>query len=111
MGQIIALADFRKKKLKDKLFRFAHRRDPVIVETKSTTIAAMRIFCRDLFVVLIDKFGYRNSVDYSEITDVTLLPVVASGGLIGARLATDAIERMSVPRHVVVSFRRPSARP
>lgn len=106
MGQIIELADFRKEKLKAKLSKFADNQNPAIVETKTTTISAMRIFCRDLFVVLIDKFGYQNSVNYSEITDVSpMLPVVdlKSGWQVAEALPEDL-------SHVVISFPRPLAR-
>ena len=108
MGQIIALADFRKEKLKAKLFKFADNQSPAIVETKTTTISAMRIFCRDLFVVLIDKFGYQNSVNYSEITDVSaMLPVVDLVRQAGWQVTEAEPEDMS---RVVISFPRPLAR-
>ncbi|ARP97762.1 hypothetical protein [Pseudorhodoplanes sinuspersici] len=108
MGQIIALADFRKEKLKAKLFKFADNQKPAIVETKTTTISAMRIFCRDLFVVLIDKFGYQNSINYSEITDVSpMLPVADIVRQAGWQVTEELPEDTS---HVVISFRQPLAR-
>ena len=108
MGQIIALADFRKEKLKAKLSQFADNQNPAIVETKTTTISAMRIFCRDLFVVLIDKFGYQNSVNYSEITDVSpMLPVVDIVRQAGWQITEEQPEG---PSHIVISFRQPLAR-
>jgi hypothetical protein len=108
MGQIIALADFRKEKLKAKLFKFADNQKPAIVETETTTISAMRIFCRDLFVVLIDKFGYQNSVNYSEITDVSpMLPVADMVKQAGWQVTEAEPEETS---NVVVSFRQPLAR-
>ena len=107
MGQIIALADFRKEKLKAKLSKFADDQNPAIVETTTTTISAMRIFCRDLFVVLIDKFGYQNSVNYSEITDVSpMLPVVDIVRQGGWQITEAEPADMS---HVVISFPRPLA--
>ena len=107
MGQIISFADFRKEKLKAKLFKFSDSQYPVVVETKTSTISAMRVFCRDLFVVLVDKFGYQNTVNYNEITDVSpMLPVVDMIRQAGSM--TDA--QHDEPAHVVVSFRRPSAR-
>ena len=108
MGQIIALANFRKEKLKAKLSKFADNQNPAIVETKTTTISAMRIFCRDLFVVLIDKFGYQNSVNYSEITDVSpMLPVVDIVRQAGWQVTEEQPGDVS---HVVISFRQPVAR-
>ncbi len=113
MGQIVVLADFRKEKLKAKLFKFADNQNPAIVETQTTTISAMRIFCRDLFVVLIDKFGYQNSVNYSEITDVSpMLPVVDIVRRAGRQaVQTQAKDTLhDAISHVVVLFPRPSAR-
>jgi|GEM_PF-5191417 len=107
MGQIIALADFRKEKLKAKLFKFADNRHPVVVETKTSTISAMRVFCRDLFVVLVDKFGYQNSVNYSEITDVSPMLPIAD---IVRRAGWQVTEQPDDESQVVVAFPQPSAR-
>lgn len=102
MGQIVSLSDFRRDKLKASLCKFAGSGSPVIVETKTTTIAAMRIFCRDLFAVLIDKFGYQNSVNYNEITDVSpMLPMVEKVRNAGWQIADGHMHPL---RPVVVSF-------
>ncbi len=108
MGQIVSLADFRRDKLKASLCKLARSGSPVIVETRTTTIAAMKIFCRDLFAILIDKFGYQNSVNYSEITDISpMLPMTDKVRSAGSQIADGYMHPM---RPVVVSFRRPAAR-
>ena len=108
MGQVIALADFRQQRLKAKLVSFAERQNPAVVETRTAIISAMRIFCRERFALLVDKFGYQTSVNYDSIVDVSrILPVADIISQAGYQIVE---ENPKDSMHVVLSFQRPSIR-
>ncbi len=108
MGQVIAFGDFRREKLKAKLFSFAESQYPAVVETQTAVISAMRIFCRDHFAVLIDKFGYQTSIDYGCITDVN--PMLPIADIVSPAKSQIFEEAPKSAAHVVVSFKGPSIR-
>lgn len=104
MGQVIALADFRQQRLKAKLFSFAESQNPAVVETQTAIISAMRIFCRERFVLLIDKFGYQTSINYDSITEVSrMLPVADIISQAGYQIIEKGPKDTT---HVVLSFQR-----
>lgn len=71
MGQVLSFVDARVERLKVRLCELAGSRSAAIVETPDGPINAQRIFCRDIYAVLIDRYGVQTRVAYGMITDVS----------------------------------------
>jgi hypothetical protein len=70
MGQVLSFCDARTERVRARLCALADSRMPGIVETRSGAIDAHRIFCREQWVVLIDRYGVQTRLAYDEISDV-----------------------------------------
>ena len=71
MGQVLSFKDARIDRLKARLCELADSRSAAVVETTDGPIDAQRIFCREIYAVLIDRYGVQTRVAYGTITDVS----------------------------------------
>lgn len=83
----------RKRRLREKLAAFAERQEPAVIETPGGLITAMRIFCRDTVVVLIDKYGCQSMLPYEQVLDASVvLPIAEIARRPGWQNATEAAD-------------------
>jgi hypothetical protein len=67
MSNVISIAAVRAERTRQSLSVQARDGSPMIVETRTGTIAAARITCRDRFAEIIDTFGDYSIVEYADI--------------------------------------------
>jgi hypothetical protein len=70
MSNIISIAAVRAKRLKQALAIHGRDGETLIIETRTGTIAAEKINCRDRFAEILDSFGDYFVIDYDDIRSV-----------------------------------------
>ncbi|HWV52951.1 hypothetical protein [Pseudorhodoplanes sp.] len=84
MSNVISIAAVRAKRLRESLAIHGRDGEMVIIETRTRTITAVRIVCRELFAEVLDGFGDYFVLDYNEIRSMQPA-TVAQTSVVNAR--------------------------
>ena len=78
MGQVVAISDFRQRKLIKQLYAYERGRVPVIVATRSGAIRAAELRCYQGILEAINNSGETYIIAYEDVLNVT--PINAACG-------------------------------
>jgi hypothetical protein len=70
MSNVISLAAVRAERTRQALLIHARDGKPTIIETRSGTIVAQKLTCREPFAEIHDSFGDYSVVDYADIRSI-----------------------------------------